>query len=93
MSGLVRYDVDVGGRSVEVCEDERLVILIETRHISARPFAFAREHVERVGIHHHIHKRAGFGTHILVHFLPCFQNAALVESGFRIFLKIRVVVV
>ena len=89
----MRYDVDVGGRSVEVCEDERLVILIETRHISARPFAFAREHVERVGIHHHIHKRAGFGAHILVHFLPCFQNAALVESGFRIFLKIRVVVV
>ena len=54
VAGLVRHDVHIAGRAVEVCEDERLPELQKLRAVAAAPFVRAGLHVKGFAFAHGI---------------------------------------
>ena len=52
VTGLVRHDLDVVLRAVEVGEDERHLIVHDARAVAARLLALGREHVEQLVAQH-----------------------------------------
>ena len=69
VAGLVRHDVHVAGRAVEVCEDERLPEFRELRAVAAAPLVRAGLDVEGLVFAHHAEKRARHVAHGVVHLL------------------------
>ena len=69
VAGLVRHDVHIAGRTVEVCEDERLTELRKLRAVAAAPLVRAGLDVEGLVLAHHAEKRARHVAHGVVHFL------------------------
>ena len=69
VAGLVRHDVHITGRAVEVCEDERLPELGKLRAVAAAPLVRAGLDVKGLIFTHHAEKRARHVAHGVVHLL------------------------
>ena len=59
MAGLVRHDLDVMLRAVEVGEDKRHMVVAQRRAVAARALAGGRKDVQQLVIQHEVEELAG----------------------------------
>ena len=83
MPEFVSEHVHVVTRSVPVCQNERLSVIVEFGAIAAAPFTVARFHVECVAFAHKTHKLSYFAVHVVIHVLCGFEHFFFVQSGAR----------
>lgn len=80
VAGLVRHDVHVAGRAVEVCEDERLPELRKLRAVAAAPLVRAGLDVKGFVFAHHAEKCARHVAHGIVHLLRRRKQVVLLQG-------------
>ena len=78
---LVRHDLHVVLRAVEVRKNERDFVLAEARAVAAARLAGGREHIHQLVVEHHIEELAGLGRERLVEFFAVRQNRVRVAAG------------
>ena len=83
VAGLVRHDVHIAGRAVEVCEDERLPELRKLRAVATAPLVRAGLDVEGLIFAHHAEKCARHVAHGVVHLLRSGEEFVL-AAGRRV---------
>ena len=81
---LVRHDLDVVLRAVEVCKNERDFIVAKARAVAAARLARRGQHVHQLIVQHHVEEFTGLGRQLLVEFLPVRQNRIRVAARLRV---------
>ena len=84
MAALMRDDIGVGRRSVEVCKDERDFIIRKLCHVSSSLLRLAPVHVEKSVFAHEVHELAGFLRKIVIKPASCLENFIRRADGLRI---------
>ena len=81
---LVRHDLNVVLRAVEVGEDKRNAVLAKARAVAAGPLAGGRQHVQKLVIEHRVEEFAGFGGKRLIEPLALRENVVRGAAGLRV---------
>ena len=84
MARLMRHDLNVVLRAVEVGEDKGNMIVAEARAVAAGPLAGGGEHIEKLIIQHGVEEFAGFRRKRLVEPLALRENVVRGAAGLRV---------
>ena len=81
VAGLMRHDLDVVLRAVEIGEDERHMVVAQAGAVAARALARRREHVQQLVIQHGVEKFAGLRRQLLIEVLALRQDLSRCAAG------------
>ena len=81
---LMRHDLDVVLRAVEVGEDKGHMVLAQARAVAACALAGGGEHVQKLVIQHRVEELAGLGAKRLIKPLALRENVVRGAAGLRV---------
>ena len=84
VSRLVRDDLYIVLRAVEVGEDERNIVVGNGRAVAARRLALGGEDVEQFALSHHAEERARLRRKLVIKLLPVGKDVFGVAAGARV---------